>query len=61
MKEERQVNKFCGKKIRIVLPNNIYYHGTVISEDDIFLTIIDKFQQEVRLNKNHIVSMEVQN
>jgi len=47
------------KKVRIVLPNNIFYSGTIISEDDIFVIIIDKFGEEVRLNKNHIVSMEV--
>jgi len=49
------------KKVRIVLLNNIFYHGVIISEDDIFIVIIDKFQNEVRLNKNQIVSMEVSN
>lgn len=47
------------KKVRIVLPNNIYYHGEILSEDEHFIIILDKYKQEVRLNKAHIISMEV--
>ena len=47
------------KKVRIMLPGNICYHGFILSEDEIFVIIKDKFGQEVRLNKSHIISMEV--
>ena len=47
------------KKVRIMLKNSICYHGVLIGEDDIFITIIDKFDKEVRLNKSQILSLEV--
>ena len=42
-----------------MLPNSICYHGEIILEDEHFIIILDKFKQEVRLNKNHIISLEV--
>ncbi len=46
-----------GKRVRIIMPNNICYHGKIISEDEIFVVIIDKFKEKVRLNKKHIISL----
>ena len=53
------MNELLDKKVNFVLPNNIFYLGKVISEDKIFFVIIDKFGKEIRLNKSHIISMEV--
>ena len=47
------------KKVRIMLPAGICYHGVILSEDDIFIIILDKFKKEVRLNKSNIISMEI--
>jgi len=57
--EEEEIYENIGKRIRILLPNNICYHGIILKENEIFLSIKDKFGHEVKLNKNHIVSMEV--
>ena len=61
MKKEEEIYKDVGKKVRIILPNNIFYHGTIVSEDSTFLIILDKFGSEVRLNKSQMVSLEVLN
>lgn len=61
MKKEEEIYKDIGKKVRVVLPNNIYYSGKVIFEDKDFVILIDKFGFEVRLTKKNIISFEVQN
>lgn len=61
MNEETRFNKDYGKKIKVVLPNQIFYNGKIINEDETFIFIIDKFGSEVRLNKSQIISMEVVN
>jgi RNase P/RNase MRP subunit p29 len=57
--EEEEIYKTIGKRIRILLPNNICYHGVVLDENENFLIIKDKFNNEVKLNKNHIISLEI--
>ena len=47
------------KKVRIMLPNGICYHGEILSENDKFIVILDKFKREVQLNKSYIISLEV--
>lgn len=46
------------KKIRIILIGNRYYSGYIISEDNLTITIIDKFGKEVTFGKQQIISME---
>ena len=48
-----------GKKVRIILVGNRFYSGVVISETDLILTIKDKFNSEVSIGKNSLVSLEV--
>ena len=36
------------------------YTGKIISEDEHFVTIIDKYNQQHSFNKNKIVSMELE-
>lgn len=55
----KENSKDVGKKVRIVLQNNIFYSGKILAEDENFLTILDKFNFKVRLNKNQIISLEV--
>lgn len=48
-----------GQKIKLTLNGGFHYQGTIIAEDDILLTIKDKFEKEVSFSKNNIISMEV--
>jgi hypothetical protein len=41
-------------KVHIILSNNFSYTGTIISEDEFFITLLDKFNEEVRLGKKDI-------
>ena len=50
-----------GKKIRLILVGDRFYSGLVISEDENLLTFIDKFNSEVSVGKNSIISLEVLN
>lgn len=43
------------------LVGNITYTGEIISEDDLTITIIDKFGKEVTFGKQNIISMEEKN
>lgn len=54
-----KAENLSGKKIRLILTNNFHYSGRVISEDELFLIIIDKFNKECRLSKKSIMSLEV--
>ena len=48
-----------GKRVRIILIGNHYYSGIVLSEDDSFITIRDKFSKQVSIQKNRIETLEV--
>jgi len=50
-----------GKRVRIITCNNFHYSGTILNEDELFLTIRDKFQAEVSLRKENIEVLEVTN
>ena len=50
-----------GKRVRIILIGDRFYSGLVISEDENLLTFIDKFNSEVSVGKNSIISLEVLN
>jgi hypothetical protein len=43
--------------IRVTINERLLtYQGTIISEDDIFITFIDKFGKKVSINKKNIDS-----
>lgn len=48
-----------GQKVSIILIGGFHYSGVILSEDEIFLIIRDKFNKEVSLNKRQIEKMEV--
>ncbi len=50
-----------GSKVRIILVGGFHYTGVILKEDNIFLTIRDKFNSEVSLRKEDIQVLEVQN
>ena len=52
-------NKRLGQKIKLTLIGNLHYSGKIIFEDDLLITIIDRFEKEVSFGKSNIVSMEV--
>ena len=56
MEESR---KRIGKKVRLILKNQFHYTGKIINEDDLFFTILDKFNVEVQLAKSSIEVMEI--
>ena len=43
-----------GKTFQIILSNNFSYTGVVLSEDDFFIVIKDKFGLQVSLGKKDI-------
>lgn len=49
----------AGKRVSIILIGGFHYNGIILYEDDIFLTIRDKFGSEVSLNKKQIEKLEV--
>ena len=50
-----------GKRVRIILMGNFHYSGIVLSEDNDFIMIKDKFGSDVSLAKKRIEVLEVQN
>jgi len=48
-----------GQRVRIILVGDRFYSGTILEEDNNLIIIKDKFNQEVSLGKNAIISMEV--
>ena len=48
-----------GKHIRLILIGNRFYSGIVLEETEILLTFKDKFNSEVSVGKNSIISLEV--
>jgi len=50
-----------GKKVRIILIGNRYYSGTILNETELTLTILDKFNNEVSIGKQSLISLEVLN
>jgi len=48
-----------GQKVRIILVGDRFYSGKIISEDENLVVIIDKFNSEVSVGKQSIISMEV--
>ena len=52
-------NKRIGKKIRLILKNGFHYSGEIISEDDLFLILNDKFGKEVQIAKSSLEVLEV--
>lgn len=47
-----------GKKYKFEMPERIFYTGEVITEDDISIKIISKFNEEIILNKTKIVQAQ---
>lgn len=52
------LNKYIGLKVKILLNNNYYYIGTVLSADEISLDLIDIKNNKVSLSKNIILSIQ---
>ena len=48
-----------GQRVRIILVGDRHYSGKIIKEDEIMITIIDKFGSEVSFGRASIISMEV--
>ncbi len=48
-----------GRKVRIILLGNFNYSGIILTENDISITINDKFGKEVSLLKSEIQVLEV--
>ena len=48
-----------GKKVRIILIGNFYYNGVILDEDETTVTIRDKFDKKVIIQKGRIETMEV--
>ena len=48
-----------GKRVRIILVGNRFYSGVVLNENDLTLTIRDKFGSEVSIGKASLISLEV--
>lgn len=63
MREEKRkmTEDRIGKRIRITLVGNIHYSGIIQKEDELTITILDRFNSEVTIGKNHLVSLEVLN
>lgn len=54
------MSEYLNKVIKVELLNKFYYKGRVIEEDLNFLVLIDINSKEVRINKNSIMCLEVQ-
>ncbi len=48
-----------GKTYRFILIGDRYYTGVILEESESLITIKDKFDKEVSVGKNTIISMEV--
>lgn len=48
-----------GQRVRIILLGDRYYSGVITHEDELLLSITDKFGKPVTIGKSHIISMEV--
>ncbi|MBU4308331.1 MAG: hypothetical protein KJ566_00860 [Nanoarchaeota archaeon] len=48
-----------GRKVRIILVGGFHYSGEIISENEFSITILDKYNAEVSLNKSSIEVLEV--
>lgn len=49
-----ELSIYLNKKVYITLVNGFNYVGYVVSADENFLTILDKTNKQVSLNKNSI-------
>ena len=56
MTEDRQ-----GKRVRIILMGDRFYSGKIISENELTITFLDKFNSEVTIGKSALISLEVLN
>lgn len=43
-----------GSRVQIILSNNFSYTGQIISEDDFFIVLDDKFGKKVSIGKKDI-------
>jgi len=48
-----------GKRVRIILVGNRFYSGIILNENELTLTIKDKFGSEVSIGKQSLISLEV--
>jgi small nuclear ribonucleoprotein (snRNP)-like protein len=55
------INEYLNKRVRIILLNGFAYLGLVVEENEDFLTIIDKNNRKVQVNRKSISCLEVQN
>ena len=45
-------------RVQIILSNNFSYTGEILSEDDFFITLRDKFNSTLRLGKKDIQAIK---
>lgn len=51
-----------GERVQIILTNNFVYSGEIISQDDFFIFILDKYGKKISIGKKDIqVIKEVEN
>jgi len=48
-----------GQHVRIILVGDRFYSGIILKEEETLIVIKDKFNAEVSVGKNSIISMEV--
>lgn len=48
-----------GKRVRLILVGDRFYSGILISDSEHTITILDKFNKEVTIGKNALISLEV--
>lgn len=50
----------AGTRVKILMKSNLHFNGVVISENQHFLEIKDKFNRYVSIGKSEIALLEVQ-
>lgn len=53
-----ELTNYIGLKVKIVLTNNYYYVGKVLSADENFIDIIDINNHQVSLKKESILTIQ---
>ena len=48
-----------GQRVRIILLGDRFYSGKVLEENEITITILDKFGEQVTIGKNALISLEI--
>ncbi len=52
------MEQYKNKKVRLVLMNGFHYSGLILSLNEDFFVLLDKFGKEVTINKKSIQAIE---